>query len=65
MGVTIIGVLANSAIGEALELCEFGLPSNEPLNGCEFSPLPYFVLWDNTFSHEKMVTQTFGWQEFD
>lgn len=48
-GVTVIDVLANFAMGKAFESCKFHLPNNKPWSGCEFSPLPYFLLSDNGF----------------
>lgn len=48
-GVTVTDVLANFAMGKAFESCKFHLPNNKPWSGCEFSPLPYFLLSDNGF----------------
>ena len=42
------GVLANSTFRERLESNWLNLPPDEPLNGCKFSLLPYFLLGDNT-----------------
>lgn len=36
------GLLANTAMGETFESCDFYLLPDEPLSGYEFSLLPYF-----------------------
>ena len=41
-GVTMTGLLANTAMGETFESCDFYLLPDEPLSGYEFSLLPYF-----------------------
>ena len=53
------GVLANFAIGEAFKSWEFNLPHHEPLNGCEFSLLPYFLLGDDMFFFKKWLFKPF------
>ena len=36
------GVLSNLLMGEGLETNTFNIPEDEPLDGCKFTPLPYF-----------------------
>ena len=48
-GVTVIGVLVNFAMEKVFESYKFHLQRNESLSGCEFSPLPYFLLSDYCF----------------
>ena len=38
------GVLANSLLGKGLESNKTQLPPDEPLDGCAFSLLPYYLL---------------------
>ena len=38
------GILANSLLGKELESNKIQLPPDEPLDGCAFSPLPYYLL---------------------
>ena len=47
------GVLSNSLMGEGLETNTFNIPEDELLDGCKFTPLPYFLLGDNTFLLKK------------
>ena len=36
---------------EGLETNAFNILENEPLGGCNFTPLPYFLLGDDIFPH--------------
>ena len=48
-------MLSNSLMGEGLETNTFNIPEGEPLDGCKFTPLPYFLLRDNIFSLKKWL----------
>ena len=37
------GVLASSLLGKGSESTKFQLPPDEPLDGCSFLPLPYYL----------------------
>ena len=43
------GILAVSEMGEAFEYDDVNLPEPTPVEGCKFSPLPYFILGDDIF----------------
>ena len=43
------GILAVSEMGEAFEYGDVNLPEPTPVEGCKFSPLPYFILGDDIF----------------
>ena len=43
------GVLANSATGEALERNKLNILFPETLDGCNYDPLPYFLVGDEIF----------------
>ena len=47
------GVLANSFSGKGLESNKIQLPPDEPLDGCLFSPQPYYLLGDDIFPLKK------------
>ena len=46
------GMLSNSLMGEGLQTDTFNIPEDEPLDGCKFTPLPYFF-WGTIFSFLK------------
>ena len=46
-------VLANSFLRKGLESNKIQLPPDEPLDGCAFSPLPYYLLGDDIFPLKK------------
>ena len=49
------GVLSNSLMSEGLETNTGNIPEDEriPLDGCKFTPLPYFLLGDDIFLLKK------------
>ena len=49
------GVPANCLLGKGLESNKIYFPPDEPLDGCAFSPLLYYLLGDDIFSLKKMV----------
>ena len=53
------GVLSNSLMGEGLKTNTFNIPEHEPLDGCKFSPLPYFLLGDDIFPLKKWLIKTY------
>ena len=46
------GMLSNSLMGEGLQTDTFNIPEDEHLDGCKFTPLPYFF-WGTIFSFLK------------
>ena len=50
------GVLANSLLGKGLESNKTQLPPDEPLDGCAFSLLPYYLLGWRHLSPEKTIS---------
>ena len=53
------GVLANSLLGKGLESNKIQLPPDEPLDGCAFSPLPYYLLGDDIFPLKKWLIKPY------
>ena len=53
------GVLANSLLGKGLESNKIQLPPDESLDGCAFSPLPYYLLGDDIFPLKKRLIKTY------
>ena len=49
------GVLLNSLMGKGLETNTLNIPEDEPLDGCKFTSLPYFLLGDDIFPLKKPV----------
>ena len=54
------GVLSNSLLGEGLETNTFNIPENEPLDGCKFTPLPYFLLGDDILPLKKWLIKLYS-----
>ena len=52
-------VLSNSLMGEGLETNTFNIPEDEPLDGCKFTPLPYFLLEDDFFLLKKCLIKPY------
>ena len=52
-------VLANSLLGKGLETNKIQLPLYEPLDGCAFSPLPYYLLGDDIFTLKKWLIKPY------
>ena len=46
-------VLSNSLMGEGFETNTFNIPEGQTLDGYKFTPVPYFLLGDNTFPLKK------------
>ena len=53
------GALSNSLMGEGLETNTFNIPEDEPLDRCEFTPRPYFLLGDDIFPLKKWFIQPY------
>ena len=53
------GILANSQLGKALESNGLHIPKDEPLEGCAFSPLPYYLLGDDIFPLKKWLIKPY------
>ena len=53
------GVPSNSLMGEGLETNTFNTPEDEPLDGCKFTPLPYFLLGDDIFPLKKWLIKLY------
>ena len=53
------GVLSNSLLGKGLESNKIQLPPDEPLDGCAFLPLPYYLLGDNIFPWKKWLIKSY------
>ena len=52
-------VLSNSLLGEAVETNTFNIPEDEPLDGCKFTPLPYFLLGNDIFPLKKWLIKPY------
>ena len=50
------GVLSNLLMGEGIETNTFNIPEDEPLDGCKFTSLPYFLLGDDIFPLKKWLS---------
>ena len=46
-------VLSNSLMAEGFETKTLNIPEDEPLDGCKFTSVPYFLLGDNIFPLKK------------
>ena len=46
-------------MGEGLETNTFNTPEDEPLDGCKFTPLPYFLLGDDIFPLKKWLIKPY------
>ena len=46
-------VLSYSVMSERFETNTFIIPEDEPLDGCKFTLVPYFLLGDNIFPLKK------------
>ena len=44
---------------EELEANTFNIPEDEPLDGCNFTPLPYFLLGDDIFPLKKWLIKPY------
>ena len=53
------GVPANSLLGKGLESNKIQLPPNEPLDGCTFSLLPYYLLGDDVSPLKKWLIKPY------
>ncbi|XP_066910825.1 putative nuclease HARBI1 [Clytia hemisphaerica] len=53
------GVLANSEMGMRFEEKDFDLPKDEKLSGCNFGPLPYFLVGDEIFPLKYWLMRPF------
>ena len=53
------GVLSISLMGEGLETNAFNIPEDEPLDGCKFTLLPYFLLGDDIFPLKKWLIKPY------
>ena len=53
------GVPSNSLMGEGLETNTFNTPEDESLDGCKFTPLPYFLLGDDIFPLKKWLIKLY------
>ena len=53
------GGLSNSLMDEKLETNTFNIPEDEPLDGCKFTPLPYFLLRGNIFPFRKWLIKPY------
>ena len=53
------GVLANSWLGKGLESNKSQLPPDESVDGCAFSPMPYYLLGDNIFPLKKWLIKPY------
>ena len=56
------GVLSKSIMGKLLESKSLNIPEPETLEGCEYEPLPYFLLGDEVFSLKEYMMRPFSGQ---
>ena len=54
------GVLANSTMGEGFEYGTIKLPNPSQVVGCDYDPLPYFILGDEIFPLKSWLLRPFG-----
>ena len=52
-------VLADFLLGKGLESNKIQLPPDEPLDGCAFSPLHYYLLGDDIFLLKKWLIKPY------
>ena len=52
-------MLANSLLGKGLGSNKTQLPPDEPLDGCAFSSLPYYLLGDDVFPLKKRLIKPY------
>ena len=53
------GVLANSLLGQMLEKNSLKLPSPAQLEGCNYSPLPYYFVGDEAFPLSEIMMRPY------
>ena len=56
------GVLNKSEMGKKLESQSLNIPQPSPLEGCDYSPLPYFLLGDEAFPLKEYMMRPFPGQ---
>ena len=52
-------VLSNSLMVEGVEKNTFNIPENEHLDGCKFTPLPYFLMGGDIFPLKKWLIKSY------
>ena len=56
-------MLSKSIMGKLLESKSLNIPGPETLEGCEYEPLPYFLLGDEVFSLKEYMMRPFSGQQ--
>ena len=54
------GILSHSEMGERFDCEEMNLPDPEPLPGCNYEKLPYFLLGDDIFPLKFWIIRGYG-----